>query len=319
MAYISKRTGEEVDALLDKVEQGGGASITIDKELSATSDNAIANSAVTKGLRTKQDTLTLTTKSNGNIVIDNLAGQSKEFMPATPSGDPMHYAYESLGGLYNASGSDIAFIGVYGETITHKSNHWRLNDLGDLTNEEMQEIFNMRYPSVSGAYLPMWFGGNANVRTNICFTHWNSSYEMNDIFVNNGSIESISLAYSMEAKALPRNLAYAFFAASSCHTIINEINLNYATLQTSTFGYCYSLKNIRLLNLHSNIVLSDSPLLSKESLLYMINNCASNATFTITLHPDVWDKCNEEWLEDIDSALGIADTDKQTYITLASA
>ena len=32
---------------------------------------------------------------------------------ATPSGDPMHYAYENLGALYNATDTDITFIGVY--------------------------------------------------------------------------------------------------------------------------------------------------------------------------------------------------------------
>jgi hypothetical protein len=50
MAYRSERTGEEVDALLDKVEKS-----TIDTELSTTSDNAIANSAVTKAINEKAD------------------------------------------------------------------------------------------------------------------------------------------------------------------------------------------------------------------------------------------------------------------------
>ena len=52
-----------------------------------------------------QKELTLTVKDNGNIVISNLQGESKEFMPATPSGDPMHYAYENmlLGAEYNAT------------------------------------------------------------------------------------------------------------------------------------------------------------------------------------------------------------------------
>ena len=55
----------------------------------------------------KQDALTLTVKDNGNIVLSNIQGQSKEFMPATPSGDPMHYAYEAAGAEYNDTGADI--------------------------------------------------------------------------------------------------------------------------------------------------------------------------------------------------------------------
>ena len=39
---------------------------------------------------------------NGNIKL-TLRGTTKEFMPATPSGDPMHYAYETAGAKYNAT------------------------------------------------------------------------------------------------------------------------------------------------------------------------------------------------------------------------
>ncbi|MBO7235820.1 MAG: hypothetical protein J6V05_04445 [Alistipes sp.] len=270
-------------------------------------------------LESKQDVLTLTTKPNGNIVIGNLAGQTKEFMPATPSGDPMHYAYENLGALYNASDLDTTFIGVYGETIVHKANHWRLNDLGDISSEEMQKIFNTRYPSLSGYYLSQWFGGNGGVTTNICNTHWSSSYDMHNCFVNNIAIKSISLAANVEGVALPQNLSYAFYAATSLHTIINTINLTWATLQTSTFGFCYSLKNIRLLNLHSDISFADSPLLSKESLLYMIDNCTSDATFTITLHPDVYDEAKDSWNTEIEDAIKYALSNRGTTIGLTRA
>ena len=39
---------------------------------------------------------------NGNIKL-TLKGTTKEFMPATPSGDPLHYAYETAGAEYNAT------------------------------------------------------------------------------------------------------------------------------------------------------------------------------------------------------------------------
>lgn len=40
--------------------------------------------------------------SNGNLKL-TLKGITKEFMPATPSGDPMHYAYEVAGAEYNGT------------------------------------------------------------------------------------------------------------------------------------------------------------------------------------------------------------------------
>lgn len=65
--------------------------------------------ALGEEVATKQNELTLTVLDNGNIVIGNIAGQFKEFMPATPSGDPMHYAYEMDGAVYNAT-DDIIVV-----------------------------------------------------------------------------------------------------------------------------------------------------------------------------------------------------------------
>lgn len=48
----------------------------------------------------KDDGIELLT--NGNLKL-TLKGETREFMPATPSGDPMHYAYETAGAEYNAT------------------------------------------------------------------------------------------------------------------------------------------------------------------------------------------------------------------------
>lgn len=87
----------------------------------------------------KQDKISVTTKSNGNIVL-----LGKEFMPATPSGDPQHYAYEAVGAVYNATGADTTTTGIYGDTIVHKAGHWLYNEIGDLTNEDMCTVLEYR-------------------------------------------------------------------------------------------------------------------------------------------------------------------------------
>lgn len=70
----------------------------------------------------KQDALTLTVKDNGNIVLGNIAGQKKEFMPATPSGDPMHYYY----------------LSHYGVTYNESTGFFELEYLKDLTANDMR-------------------------------------------------------------------------------------------------------------------------------------------------------------------------------------
>lgn len=57
----------------------------------------------TKELNTyTKEELDIELLTNGNLKL-TLKGQTKEFMPATPSGDPMHYAYETAGAVYNAT------------------------------------------------------------------------------------------------------------------------------------------------------------------------------------------------------------------------
>lgn len=68
-------------------------------------ENTANISEIEEEVATKQQELTLTVLDNGNIRISNLQGQTKDFMPATPSGDPMHYAYEAMGAVWNTKDS----------------------------------------------------------------------------------------------------------------------------------------------------------------------------------------------------------------------
>lgn len=99
------------------------------------------DTALVNEINGKQEALTLTVKDNGNIVLANIQGQSKEFMPATPSGDPMHYAYVAAGAEYNDTGADIVKTGMYGDTIIHKAGYWYLGELGDISTDEIREIY----------------------------------------------------------------------------------------------------------------------------------------------------------------------------------
>ena len=140
-------------------------------------------------LGAKQDVLTLTVKDNGNIVLSNIQGQSKEFMPATPSGDPMHYAYEAAGAEWNGTGVDIVkttpWAGIVDDAIdqkvVHKAGHWYLNGLGDITNEQMNRIFVQTNNLVGAADN---YGGlfqNVKCRVNICRGSASSHFTRNVI------------------------------------------------------------------------------------------------------------------------------------------
>ena len=78
------------------------------------------------------------------------------------------------------------------------------------------------------------------------------------------------------------NMQYMF---QNCSSLISIPQLNTANVTNvgSTFTYCYSLTHVNLKNAKLACDLSYASLLSKESLLYLINNEAATSAITIKL------------------------------------
>ena len=84
-------------------------------------------------------------------------------------------------------------------------------------------------------------------------------------------------------------LQYAFFQATNLKIIQGIINVSYLNNMTDAFYNCRSLVDVRLKYLVCDVSFSTSPLLSIDSLLYLITN-SGNKSITITLHPDAYDR-----------------------------
>lgn len=81
---------------------------------------------------------------------------------------------------------------------------------------------------------------------------------------------------------------------------------------SETFHLAYNLQDVLLKGLCINVSLSDTSSLSKESLLYMIENATPTSAITITLHSNCYNKYNAD--PDITAALSA-----QPLVSLASA
>ena len=60
------------------------------------------------------------------------------------------------------------------------------------------------------------------------------------------------------------------------------------------FAGCVKLRNVELRNAKVNISFSDSPLLSLDSIQYLVANAANTSPITVTLHPDAYARLTDE-------------------------
>ena len=238
----------------------------------------------------KQDALTLTIKDNGNIVLGNIQGQSKEFMPATPSGDPMHYAYEAAGAVWNGTGADIVKTAPWADmvdddadkVVTHKAGYWYLNGLGDITNEQMRMIYLESTPtllnkdSISGL----------KARTNVKVNSVGAVVDLSRI----GSV-SKSEVLSVSGDAKMTQCPSMFYSCPKLVHIVAQFNFTYAKSDATNsyeFRDCIFLKSVRLYKLKVSINLISCKYFASKSILFMIKNEAATSAITITLHADAY-------------------------------
>lgn len=282
----------------------------------AVKDSSITKSkldtALTNEINGKQEALTLTVKDNGNIVLANIQGQSKEFMPATPSGDPMHYAYVAAGAEYNDTGADIVKTTPWADladddadkTVVHKAGYWYLNGLGDITNAQMRVIFmetnnflNGISSSGEGFYASIQSRVNLPMKLyHITLARLHVSYL--DVFRSALNLEAIVIPEYPDSTNpfpsvcfRPTNIQAMFNGDYNLKFMSGLMNLNNCTNTVSAFLACSNLKIVKLYAIKTNIDISATPKLTLKSILYMINNENATSPITITLHADVYNKC----------------------------
>lgn len=248
----------------------------------------------------------LTTKTNAFEVSDPSTQVSAEEyntiikalqaheLQMTPSGDPLHYLYTSLGAVWGGS-------------------QWTLND-ETLTTDEVRFIYLKTgiFPSEYALYARTYSVGSTN------FANLKTTFP---------TIFSAGKAIAPSMMWMPNLKIVRFTADESCSLKVeNSFELRYcASLQevrdildfsSRTYNFDFggtttNLKEIRLKGVKSNIRATYQSLLSKESVLYMIQNVGS-ASIVITLHATVYDALS------VDSDI-IAALNSKPNVTLASA
>ena len=303
MAYL-KHTAAEVDAAIYSVERGSVVTENTDRVITPDGIKPVSGGAVYAALQGRQAQLTVTVNDNGNIVIGNLDGGAKEFMSATPSGDPMHYAYVAVGATWNAS-----------------AGYWSLNTLTDITTEEMRKIYNVGFLHIPSTMLG--YSQRSLIRTNLArigrYSYTHQSVSLASLAFNNGTLEVVNLtgdsvaigALESTATISVDSLASAFYGCGKLRVIFGRIDLTTSASVSNAFNGCSALEEVRMTTPVS-VTFPSSPNLSKASIKYMVEKSNPTKNITITLHPTAYAMAKGD--SDIQSALA-----SKPNITIISA
>lgn len=204
-----------------------------------------------------------------------------------------------------------------GAKYNEATGYYELNGLTDITEEQMRVIYEktwgwwLHLPSLNGF-------GSALPRTNIpCpdykIISYASNINLNSVFAVSGNDDNLEVV-NLRALYTPTGFDeikivyfnWAFQGNKKIREVQGIINIKEARSDLSIGG---NIETINIKGLKVNIRFYNSQRLSKESVLYMINNSAATTAITISLNKAVYDVMKDD--ADIIAALA-----EKTNITL---
>lgn len=280
-----------------------------------------------------QKEISVEVKPTGNIVLKGLVGGDKEFMPATPSGHPLHDAFVKCGGVWTPY--DNLPDRLKDERSLANGGYWsyRVSEGGleDITTAEFAKsyafdpILSQRVPPLamhSAISLMRTESGYISVQPRFNINRSRSSAAADYNGALNGSPTKsqnvMEVAWlSLNLSATATSIAYLCKNNSNLKRLnCNHLEISRCTAPATTtdaFVGCESLEFLHLQKIPKSINLGTLKRLANESILYAVNNVLPTATnVVLTLHPEPYARAMAD--PEIVAALEV-----HTNITLASA
>ena len=207
-----------------------------------------------------------------------------------------------------------------GAKYNEATGYYELNGLTDITEEEMRVIYEKTWgwwiglPNLSGF-------GDSSARTNIPCpdykrTYYQSNINLSSSFATTGNLDNlealnfIPTQYPKDSSIKLSMRAMNWMCQDNAKplTIMGTFEVG-GVPDNNSLNIGGNIKTINIKNLSKNIRFYGSKVLSKESVLYMINNSAATSAITISLNKAVYDVMKDD--ADIIAALA-----EKTNITL---
>lgn len=184
-------------------------------------------------------------------------------------------------------------VGQYNES----TGYFELNGLTDITYQQAMDIYRYTSNGVTMDYLNVMGYGFAQFRTNLPPSSGCYWVQIENLFTLNSILEVARLPqfYSSEVKLEPKTRS-AFEGCNKLREIINVMkapsHVSDAYTWYGTFSRCFELETVWIKNLYGNISFAQSPLISSDSISYLVENRTTAHTdpITVTVHADVFAK-----------------------------
>ena len=272
-------------------------------------------------LKSESETATQNATEQANYAKeqgDNVAGTVNEIKTAQ---DELTTSINNLTTVLNTQQGNRALYVAAGAVYNEKTGFYELNGLTDITEEQMKVIYVQTHHVTRQTDLSGVFVNTNNIRTNYPFKI-DGGYKRVPCyaaFIRCTNIEVVAFTKSTNGVFYSSRVIYLFQYCRKLKEVIGIIRMDYVDSSekyNNMFYQCTSLVRVSLGGVKYDISFSDSPLISLESLQFLITNAANTSPITVTVHADVYakiqDETNVEWHALIETA-----TAKQ--ITFATA
>ena len=208
-----------------------------------------------------------------------------------------------------------------GATYDEASGTFTLNGVTGLTATDIRTILN------AGMFRPIQevesrqYSLNRQIRTIIPYNqNWYTQFYMSIcpryMFASCVNLEAVRFSNASDGGTMALSLKGSgeamFNECGKLKKVFEILDFGNVTDFSRILTGCTALTTIRIRNLGRSLSFSDCPNLSKDSILYLIQNSAATSAITVTLHPTAY-------------AMAVADTEIQnalqqkTFVSLAQA
>lgn len=236
------------------------------------------------------------------------------------------YAYDIADTEYafNAALADRGNRALYisaGAKYNEKTGFYEMNGLADITESQMAGIYNACSGNPNHNKLTERYRG-LPIRTNVYFRSnlggYSYNVEIRSLFYGCSNLEVAAMCADNSNFMYIGNAISAFRMCSKLRKIIGVLLLRKVTKENINYMFkdCTSLEEVYIKALSASLSLEDSPRIFLPYLTYLVENAENKLPITITVHPEVYakiqDESNVEW-----HALITAGQEKQiTFITV---